>query len=125
MNSERMRTQETPGQAERLWQQADTAVRENPVPAILTAIAVGFGVGLLVRALQPERRPEPIRDSLDETRDFLSSLFRPFAKNTRRAYSTSSHAVRDTFERAADKAKQIDVDDYVDPIVKWWRQLWS
>ena len=127
MNTEHERTpaDEPRDQLNRVWSQADTALRQNPVPAILTAVAVGFGIGLLVRVLQTERKAQPIQDCLEETADFLSSLFHPFAKKSRRAYSASSDAVRDTFGRAAGKVKNVDVDDYVDPVVKWWRKLWS
>ena len=99
-----------------LWQQADEAVRENPIPAIFTAVAIGFGLGLLVRSLEPERRSQPIRDCLDETSDLFGSLFRPLRKRTRNA----AHSMRDAVEEAVDRVRDIDVD----PVAKWWQRLW-
>ena len=108
-----------------LSERADTYVRANPVPAILTAVAIGFGLGLMARLLEPDRRREPIRDCLDESSDWLGSLFNPVAKKTRRAYTTSSKAVRGVVEDAGDRIRDIDADDYIDPVVKWWKRLWS
>jgi hypothetical protein len=108
-----------------MTERADTYVRANPVPAIITAVAVGFALGLLARLLEGERKHEPISDCLDETTDWFGSVFRPVAKKTRRAYATSSHAVRDAVEHAGDAIRHIDTDDYVDPVVKWWKRLWS
>jgi hypothetical protein len=111
----------TPQNQETLTQRADHYVRENPVPAVLTALAIGFGLGLLARLLETDRRHAPVQDCLDDTSHWLGSVFAPVAKKTRRAYATS----RDAVEHAADRVRDIDVDDYVDPVAKWWKRLWS
>jgi hypothetical protein len=108
-----------------ITQRADAYVRQNPVPALIGAVALGFAIGLLARSAEPHRRHEPIQDCLDETGDFFSSLFSPVAKKSRHAYSASSRAVRDAVDAASSKVKDVDVDDYVDPVVKWWKRLWS
>ncbi|HEX8311900.1 MAG TPA: hypothetical protein VF614_11320 [Chthoniobacteraceae bacterium] len=108
-----------------LTERADLYVRQNPVPAIIGAIAVGFALGLLARSIEPTRRHEPIRDCLDDTGDFFGSLFSPLARKSRHAYSTSSRAVRDAVDSASSKVRDVDVEDYVDPVVKWWKRLWS
>jgi ElaB/YqjD/DUF883 family membrane-anchored ribosome-binding protein len=116
-----MNTYETQQEEEAtLWQQADEAVRENPIPAIFTAVAIGFGLGLLVRSFETERRSHPIRDSLDETSDFIGSLLGPLRKRTRSAAHSVRDSVRDAVEEAVDRARDIDVD----PVAKWWRRLW-
>ena len=107
-----------------LTERADLYVRQNPVPAIIGAVALGFALGLLARSIEPTRR-EPIQDCLDETGDFFGSLFTPVARKSRRAYSASSRAVHDAVDAASKKVRDVDVDDYVDPVVKWWKRLWS
>jgi hypothetical protein len=115
-----MTTPEFPGSVEQkasdLAQQADAALRENPIPAIITAVAVGFGIGLLVRTLQHEE-PHPVRDCLDETRGYLRDAWRPLQKTAKRAYADSSKAVRE----AVDELPELELD----PIAKWWKRLWA
>jgi ElaB/YqjD/DUF883 family membrane-anchored ribosome-binding protein len=113
-------THDTQQEDTTLWEQADEVVRENPIPVILTAIVIGFGLGLLVRFLETERRSHPIRECLDETTDALTSLLSPLGKKTRRAAQSVRDSVRDAVEQAVDRAHEIDVD----PITKWWRRLW-
>ena len=103
----------------------DRYLRENPVPAVLGALAVGFAIGLLTRLIDQERRPTPVRDSLDESADALRSFFKPAAKKTRQAYQQSASAVRGAVDHVAGKASEIDIDDYIDPVTKWWRRIWS
>jgi ElaB/YqjD/DUF883 family membrane-anchored ribosome-binding protein len=99
-----------------LWEQADEMVRENPIPVIFTAVAIGFGLGLLFRLFDTESRSHPIRDCLDETSDMLGSIWRPISKKSRR----TARSVRDAVAEAVDRAQDIDVD----PITRWWRRLW-
>jgi ElaB/YqjD/DUF883 family membrane-anchored ribosome-binding protein len=116
-----MNTYETQQEEEAtLWQQADEAVRENPSPAIFTAVAIGFGLGLLVRSFESDRRSHPVRDCLDDTSNLFSSIFRPLGKRTRNAADSVRDTVRDAVEEAVDRVRDIDVD----PVAKWWRKLW-
>jgi ElaB/YqjD/DUF883 family membrane-anchored ribosome-binding protein len=103
-----------------LWQQADEAVRENPIPAIFTAVAIGFGLGLLVRSFESDRRAHPVRDCMEDTSDILGSIFRPLRKRTSNAASSVRDTVRDAVEEAVDRVRGLDVD----PVAKWWRKLW-
>ncbi len=96
-------------------EQADLALRENPIPAIITAVALGFGIGLLVRFLQPE--PHHLRDYVDESRGYFRSAIKPWKKKVHRAYDTSSKAIHN----AADDLRDIDLD----PVAKWWKRLWA
>lgn len=119
-----MTTNEIPHEDPTLWEQADQKVRENPIPAIIAAAAVGFGLGLLVRALEPERRAHPVRDCLDDTEDFLGNLFSPVRKQARHAGDVARHAgnvVREAVESAVERAQDVDID----PVSKWWKRLWS
>ncbi len=78
---------------------ADDMVRENPTGAIIGAILVGFTLGALVRAMQPE--PHPVREYMDETSGKLRSLFAPLSKGAQRAYESSSDAIRGAAHRIA------------------------
>lgn len=103
-----------------LWEQADEVVRTNPVPAIVTAVAVGFALGLLVRFFEAERRENPVRECLDDTSNLLGSFLRPLGKKSRRVADSVRESVRDAVEQAVSRAQDIDVD----PITKWWKRLW-
>ncbi len=114
-----MDTQETgesfEDRASDLARQADAALRENPIPAIITAVAIGFGVGLLVRALQPA--PHPLRDYFDETSDYVRSSLKPLKKKAKRAYKNSAKVAHDL----AEEIRDVDLD----PVANWWKRLWS
>ena len=116
---------ETESRTSDLLAGTDRYIRENPVPAVLGALAVGFAIGLLTRFIDHPAESHPVRDYVDETSSSLGTFFRPMAKKTRRAYHHSSEAVREAMEQAADRARDIDVDHYVDPVAKWWRRMWS
>ena len=92
-------------------------MRENPVPLLLGAIAVGFFLGLAARHLERERRHEPLHDALDEIRGFL----KPLARKARLAAEHSAEIVRD----ATGRVRDLDVDDYAAPVAGWWRKLWG
>lgn len=112
-----------------LFASTEVYVRENPVPAILTALGVGFILGLLVRLLEPEDREHiqvPIPRSVRKARDFdykaaaLPFLW-PVVKFFSANYAASAKAADNAYGQAAKaykKAKNVDVSDYVDPVVK-------
>ncbi|HEY3900506.1 MAG TPA: hypothetical protein VGM54_18000 [Chthoniobacter sp.] len=112
-----MNTQEAKEQAQDLLRTTDNCIRANPVPAVLTALGIGFAIGVLTRFIEPPAHREPWQEAIDDIRDALSSG----AKRGRKAYTQTSEAVRDAVEQAVDKAREIEVD----PVVKWWRRLWS
>jgi ElaB/YqjD/DUF883 family membrane-anchored ribosome-binding protein len=103
--------------AQELLRDADNCIRANPVPAVLTALGIGFALGLLTRYIEPEPKRDRWQDVLDEIRDAVASS----AKRGRKAYAHSADAVRDAVEHAVEKARDIDVD----PVAKWWKKLWS
>ena len=101
-----------------LLRETDNAIRANPIPAVLTALGVGFALGLATRLLEiPERKPELLRDALDDLRALLSTS----AKRGQRAYADSAEAVRDAVEQAVESARELDID----PVAKWWQRLRS
>ena len=116
-----MNTKQASDRAGEILRNTDHYVRENPVPVILGAVAVGFVIGLAVRSLDHDRKAAPIHDALDDLRTFL----KPIARRGRKAYSHASDAVRDAAEQAAGRVRDIDLDDYAEPMAGWWRKLWS
>lgn len=110
---------------------ADSYVRENPMPTILGALALGFVVGLLIRPTEPTPRSlwrdarDVSRGYADDAEDQLRSLLTSIAKKSKKAYKKSSSAVRDAIDEATDAARDLDVDDVADPVTSWFQKLWK
>jgi len=111
-----MNTQDAKERAQDMLRETDNCIRANPVPAVLTALGIGFAIGLLTRYVEPPKR-EPWQEALDEIRATLASS----AKRGKKVYAHSADVVRDAVEQAVEKAREIDVD----PVAKWWKKLWS
>lgn len=112
-----MNTQDAKDRAQDVLRETDNCIRANPVPAVLTALGIGFALGLLTRYVEPAPKREPWQDALDEIRAALSTG----AKRGKKAYAQSADVVRDAVEQAMEKARDLDVD----PVAKFWRKLWS
>ncbi len=98
-------------------------VRENPLPSILTAVGVGFVLGLLVRSLESPSRREvievPIPKGVQKVRDYdYKAAFLPFVWPVVKFFSSNYAASRKQANKAYKSAQDIDVNDYIDPIVK-------
>ena len=98
-------------------------VRENPLPAIFTALGVGFALGLLVRLIdRPSSRETiqvPIPKSVQQARDYdykaaLLPLLWPVVKFFSSNYAASRKGVQSAYKTASN----VDVNDYIDPLVK-------
>lgn len=96
-------------------------LRENPIPTILGALAIGLAVGLAIRyaSQEEERREREIKTPLGNVNLGVLSLpfLWPFFKSVRQKYEDSTEAVKE----GVDKIKDIDVDRYVKPLRKKWR----
>jgi ElaB/YqjD/DUF883 family membrane-anchored ribosome-binding protein len=112
-----MNTQDAKDRAQDLLRETDSCIRANPVPAILTALGIGFAIGVMTRWIDPAPRREPWQETLDDIRDALASG----AKRGKKAYAHTSEAVREAVEQAVEKARDVDVD----PVVNWWKKLWA
>ncbi len=74
-----------------LTQRVEASVRANPVPVIVTAVAVGVAAGVIIRLLTRDESPsgraaeffrrasDQFRDASDQLRDYVE----PFATNAR------------------------------------------
>jgi uncharacterized protein (TIGR02284 family) len=113
----------TKSSTEDLLHNTEIYVRENPFPAILTALGVGFAIGLLVRSIgEPASRDHievPIPKAAQKVRDFdVKAALLPFLWPVVKFFTTSYASSEKSVKKAYKKAKDVDVHDYIDPVVK-------
>ncbi len=105
-----------------LLRDTEDYVRENPFPAILTALGVGFALGLLVRLLESPRRDTievPIPKAAQKVRDFdYQAAVLPFLWPVVKFFSSNYAASRKAANKAYKQASNIDVSYYADPLCK-------
>jgi len=95
-------------------------LRENPVPTVLGALAIGVAIGLAIRfsSHSAEKEVEAKSPLANVDLSILSLPFLwPFFKSLRRRYEDSAEVVKD----GVDRLKKVDVDRYVKPLRKKWR----
>ena len=93
-------------------------LRENPVPTVLGALAIGVAIGLAIRysSSSSEKEAEAKLPLANVDLSILSLPFLwPVFKSLRSKYEDS--AVKD----GVDRLKKVDVDRYVKPLRKKWR----
>ncbi len=95
-------------------------LRENPVPTVIGALAIGVAIGLAIRFSSSSAEKE-VESKLPLANVDLSILSLPFLwplfKSLRRKYEDSAEVVKD----GVDRLKKVDVDRYVKPLRKKWR----
>ncbi|MGI9089132.1 MAG: hypothetical protein ACR2HH_15565 [Chthoniobacterales bacterium] len=99
-------------------------MRENPVPTVLGALALGLAIGLAIRySSEAEEREVKVKSPLGNVDLSVLSLpfLWPFLKNVQRRYEDSADVVRDRVSDGVDRLRKVDVDDYVKPLRKKWR----
>ncbi len=100
-------------------------LRENPVPTVLGALALGLAIGLAIRYSSRHQEPTPlsVKRALREIDwSTMSPAFLPgLMKSMKRSYADSADAVKG----GLDRVKDIDVDDYVKPLRKRWKNWMS
>ena len=95
-------------------------LRENPVPTIIGALALGLAVGWALRYATAEDEKEVEMESpLGRVNwSFFSLPFLwPFLKTVKEKYEDSAETVKDSVDRLRD----IDVKRYTKPIRKRWK----
>jgi ElaB/YqjD/DUF883 family membrane-anchored ribosome-binding protein len=112
---------ETKEKAGRARERTEYFVRENPVPAILSALGIGIAIGLAIRYASPtERKAEiEVKSPLGNVNWSILSLpfLWPLFKSAREKYEESAEAVKDGVKHL----KKIDVNRYAKPIRKRWK----
>ena len=95
-------------------------LRENPVPTIVGALAIGVAIGLAIRfsssSSEKEVEAKSPLGNVDLSVLTLPFLW-PFFKMVRNKYEDSADAVKDGVGRL----KKVDVDSYVKPLRKKWK----
>jgi ElaB/YqjD/DUF883 family membrane-anchored ribosome-binding protein len=95
-------------------------LRENPVPTVIGALALGVAIGLAIRYASSSAEKEVEAKSPLGNVD-LSVLTLPFLwplfKSMRRKYEDSADVVMD----GVDRLKKVDVHRYVKPMRKKWK----
>ena len=95
-------------------------LRENPVPTLIGALALGVAIGFAIRYASTSSDKESAAKSplSDADLGMLSLPFLwPLFKVVRRRYEDSADAVKD----GVDRLKRVKVDQYVKPLRKKWK----
>ncbi len=99
-------------------------LRENPVPTVIGALALGLAIGLAIRyasdSAEPEAEVKSPMGNVDLSMLTLPFLW-PFFKTVRRRYEDSADAVKGGVRDGVDRLRSVDVDSYVKPMRKKWR----
>ena len=112
--------QQTKATASIAREKTEFLLRENPVPTVIGALAIGLAIGLAIRySSESSEREREVKSPLaDMNLGMLSlPLLWPFFKSVQRRYEDSAEAVKD----GVDRLKSVDVDRYVKPLRKKWR----
>jgi ElaB/YqjD/DUF883 family membrane-anchored ribosome-binding protein len=110
-------TKERAGQAR---ERTELFLRENPVPTVLGALAIGLALGLAIRyASSSSEKEVEVRTPLGNVNWSILSLpfLWPFFKTVRAKCEDSAEAVKEKIDRV----KDMDVDRYVKPLRKRWK----
>ena len=104
-------------------QKTEFFLRENPVPTIIGALAIGVAIGLAYRySTEQEKEIEAKTPLGNVDLSFLTLPFLwPFFKTVKHRYEDTAEVVKERVGEGVDRLKQVDVDDYVKPIRKQWR----
>jgi ElaB/YqjD/DUF883 family membrane-anchored ribosome-binding protein len=102
-------------------ERTEVFLRENPVPTILGALAIGLAIGLAIRYASSEKKEVEVKSPLGNWNwSFLSlPLLWPLFKSAREKYEESADALKDGVGRL----RKIDIDRYTKPIRKRWKAL--
>ena len=95
-------------------------LRENPVPTVIGALALGVAIGLAIRysSHSSEKEVEAKSPLGNVDLSILSLPFLwPFFKTIRSKYEDSTEVMKD----GVDRLKKVDVDRYVKPLRKKWK----
>ncbi len=99
-------------------------LRENPVPTVIGALAIGLAIGLAIRySSETAREEKEVKTPLGDLNLGALSLpfLWPFFKTVQRRYEDTAEVVRDNVRDGVDRVRDIDVDRYVKPLRKKWR----
>ena len=99
-------------------------LRENPVPTVIGALAIGLAIGLAIRySSETAREEKEVKTPLGDLNLGALSLpfLWPFFKSVQRRYEDTADVVKENVRDGVDRVRDIDVDRYVKPLRKKWR----
>jgi hypothetical protein len=99
-------------------------LRENPVPTVIGALAIGLAIGLAIRySSESAEREVEVRSPLGNVDLSVLTLpfLWPFFKSVRSRYEDSADVVKEGVREGVDRLKSVDVNQYVKPLRKRWR----
>ena len=99
-------------------------LRENPVPTVIGALAIGLAIGLAIRySSETAREEKEVKTPLGDLNLGALSLpfLWPFFKTVQRRYEDTAEVVREKVGDGVERVRDIDVDRYVKPLRKKWR----
>jgi hypothetical protein len=105
-------------------QKTEFFLRENPVPTIIGALAIGLAIGLAYRySTEAEEKKVEAKTPLGNVDLSMLTLpfLWPFFKTVKNRYEDTAEVVKDRVGEGVDRLKKVDVDDYVKPLRKQWR----
>ncbi len=114
-------TVETAGSAR---ERTEFFLRENPVPTVIGALAIGLAIGLAIRYSSESAKEETkVKSPLGDLNLGALSLpfLWPFFKSVQRRYDDTAEVVKDSVRDGVDRIRDVDVDRYVKPLRKKWR----
>ncbi|CAN5209105.1 hypothetical protein BH20VER2_BH20VER2_13340 [soil metagenome] len=98
-------------------------LRENPVPTVIGALAIGLAIGLAIRYASEHERETEVKSPFGDINLGMLSLpfLWPFFKSVQRRVEDGSEVVKDGVRDGVDRLKHVDVNQYVKPLRKKWR----
>jgi ElaB/YqjD/DUF883 family membrane-anchored ribosome-binding protein len=112
--------EQTKEKASKARERTELFLRENPLPTIVGALAIGLAIGWTLRhATRADEREVEIKSSLGNFNwGFLSLPFLwPFFKSMKEKYEDSAETVKD----GVDRLRKIDIERYAKPVRKRWK----
>jgi ElaB/YqjD/DUF883 family membrane-anchored ribosome-binding protein len=111
--------EQTKEKASNARERSELFLRENPLPTIIGALAIGLAIGWTLRyATRSDEREVEIKPRLGNFNwSFLSLPFLwPFFKSIKEKYEDSAETMKDGVDRL-----KIDVQRYAKPVRKRWK----
>jgi len=101
-------------------ERTEVFLRENPVPTVLGALALGLAIGLAIRYSSRQEEPTlSVKRALKEVdwSTIMPAFLPSVISNVKKGYQGSAEAVKS----GLDRVKEVDVDEYVKPLRKRWK----
>ena len=116
--------QQTKDKAGIMRERTEFFLRENPVPTVIGALAIGLAIGLAIRySSEAKAREAEVKSPFGDVNLGMLSLpfLWPFFRRVQRRYEDSADVVKEGVREGVDRLKSVKVESYVRPLRKKWR----